>query len=155
LPVPMLNIVNGGVHADNNLDLQEFMVAPAGARSFREGLRMAAEIYQALKQVLKKRGLSTAVGDEGGFAPRFGSHADALDCILAAIESAGYAPGRDAVICLDPAASEFFENGDYVLEAERPPKRSSREMVAFYSDLVSRYPIVSIEDGLAENDWDG
>jgi enolase len=155
LPVPMLNIVNGGVHADNNLDLQEFMIAPAGAPSFREGLRMAAEVYQSLKAVLKKRGLSTAVGDEGGFAPRFESHAAALDCILEAIRSSRYEPGKDLVICLDPAASEFFENGVYVLEAERPPRRSPAEMVAFYSELAERYPIVSIEDGLAEGDWDG
>ncbi|MCI0658505.1 MAG: phosphopyruvate hydratase [Acidobacteria bacterium] len=155
LPVPMLNIVNGGVHADNNLDLQEFMIAPAGAPTFREGLRMAAEVYQSLKAVLKKRGLSTAVGDEGGFAPRFESHAEALDCILEAIRSSRYEPGKDLVICLDPAASEFFENGVYVLEAERPPRRSPAEMVAFYSELAERYPIVSIEDGLAEGDWDG
>ncbi|MCI0568012.1 MAG: phosphopyruvate hydratase [Acidobacteria bacterium] len=155
LPVPMLNIVNGGVHADNNLDLQEFMIAPAGAPSFREGLRMAAEVYQNLKAVLKKRGLSTAVGDEGGFAPRFESHAEALDCILEAIQASGYEPGKDLVLCLDPAASEFFESGVYVLEAERPPRRSPAEMVAFYSDLARRYPIVSIEDGLAEGDWEG
>jgi len=155
LPVPMLNIVNGGVHADNNLDLQEFMIAPAGAASFREGLRMAAEVYQKLKGVLKSRGLSTAVGDEGGFAPRFESHAEALDCILEAIRASGYEPGKDLVLCLDPAASEFFESGTYVLEAERPPRRSAAEMVAFYSDLAERYPIVSIEDGLAEGDWEG
>jgi len=155
LPVPMLNIVNGGVHADNNLDLQEFMIAPAGASSFREGLRMAAEVYQKLKGVLKSRGLSTAVGDEGGFAPRFESHSEALDCILEAIRASGYEPGKDLVICLDPAASEFFEDGFYVLEAERPPRRSAAEMVTFYADLAGRYPIVSIEDGLAEGDWDG
>jgi enolase len=155
LPVPMLNIVNGGVHADNNLDLQEFMIAPAGAKSFREGLRMAAEVYQRLKAVLKTKGLSTSVGDEGGFAPRFASHAEALDCILEAIRGAGYAPGKDLVLCLDPAASEFFEDGAYRLEAENPPRRSSSEMVAFYADLAARYPIVSIEDGLSESDWDG
>ncbi|HEU5180349.1 MAG TPA: phosphopyruvate hydratase [Candidatus Polarisedimenticolia bacterium] len=155
LPVPMLNIVNGGVHADNNLDIQEFMIAPAGAPSFREGLRMAAEIYQRLKSVLKSKGLSTAVGDEGGFAPRFASHSEALDCILEAGGAAGYRPGKDFVLCLDAAASEFFRDGRYVLEAESPPERSSRDMVAFYADLAARYPIVSIEDGLAEGDWDG
>jgi len=155
LPVPLLNILNGGVHADNNLDLQEFMVAPAGAPSFREGLRMAAEIYHRLKAVLKKRGLSTSVGDEGGFAPDFHSHAEALDCIVLAIEAAGYAPGKDAVICLDPAASEFYDDGIYILNAEEKPQKSSPDMVAFYADLVSRYPIASVEDGLAEGDWDG
>jgi len=155
LPVPMLNILNGGVHADNNLDLQEFMVAPAGAASFRDGLRMGAEIYHRLKTVLEKRGLSTSVGDEGGFAPDLGSHAEALDCILEATEEAGYRPGEDAVICLDPAASEFYQNGNYVLNAEPTPRKSSGEMVAFYADLVARYPIVSIEDGLAEGDWEG
>ena len=155
LPVPMLNIVNGGVHADNNLDLQEFMIAPAGAESFREGLRMAAEIYQRLKVVLKGKRLSTSVGDEGGFAPRFGSHAEALDCILEAGAAAGYRPGKDFVLCLDAAASEFFRDGRYVLEAETPPSRSAAEMVSFYADLASRYPIASIEDGLAEGDWEG
>ena len=155
LPVPMLNIVNGGVHADNNLDLQEFMIAPAGARSFREGLRMAAEIYQRLKTVLKGRSLSTSVGDEGGFAPRFGSHAEALDCIVEAGAAAGYRPGKDFLLCLDAAASEFYRDGRYVLEAETPPSRSAGEMVSFYADLASRYPITSIEDGLAEGDWEG
>ncbi len=155
LPVPMLNIVNGGVHADNNLDLQEMMVAPAGAATFREGLRMAAEIYHRLKGVLKKKGLSTAVGDEGGFAPDFRSHAEALDCVVDAIEGAGYEPGKDAVLCLDPAASEFFRDGAYVLRAEAWPRKTSREMVSFYADLLDRYPIVSIEDGLAEGDWEG
>ena len=155
LPVPMLNIINGGAHADNNLDLQEFMIAPAGAATFREGLRMASEVYQRLKIVLKKQGLSTSVGDEGGFAPRFGSHAAALECILEAMQAAGYQPGRDLVLCLDPAASEFYEDGVYTLAAEQPPRRSAAEMVAFYSDLASRYPIVSIEDGLAEGDWVG
>jgi enolase 1/2/3 len=155
LPVPMLNIVNGGVHADNNLDLQEFMVAPAGASGFREGLRMAAEIYQLLKAVLKKRGLSTTVGDEGGFAPNFRSHAEALDCIVEAIQAAGYVPGKDAVLCLDAAASEFYRDGRYHLQAEAKPSRSPAEMVGFYADLAARYPIVSIEDGMAEGDWEG
>jgi enolase 1/2/3 len=155
LPVPMLNIVNGGVHADNNLDLQEFMIAPVGASSFREGLRMAAEVYQKLKAVLKKKGLSTSVGDEGGFAPRFTSHAEAIQCILEAVDATGYRPGEDLVLCLDAAASEFFREGVYSLEAEKPPRRTSSEMVEFYADLVSHYPIMSIEDGLAESDWDG
>jgi enolase len=155
LPVPMLNIVNGGVHADNNLDLQEFMVAPAGATSFREGLRMAAEIYHRLKSVLKKKGLSTTVGDEGGFAPSFRSHAEALDCIVEAIQQAGYAPGSDAVLCLDSAASEFHQDGRYRLKAESPPDKSSAQLVDFYAGLVARYPIVSIEDGMAEGDWEG
>ncbi len=155
LPVPMLNIVNGGVHADNNLDIQEFMVAPAGAKTFREGMRMAAEIYQKLKSVLKKKGLSTSVGDEGGFAPNFRSHAEALDCIVEAIQSAGYAPGKDAVLCLDCAASEFFKDGKYLLKAEPDPNRSPDALIEFYAGLVSRYPIVSIEDGMAEADWEG
>jgi enolase 1/2/3 len=155
LPVPMLNIVNGGVHADNNLDLQEFMVAPAGASSFREGLRMAAEIYQRLKSVLKEKGLSTTVGDEGGFAPSFRSHAEALDCIVEAIQQAGYTPGRDAVLCLDSAASEFHQDGLYRLKAESPSEKSSAQLVDFYAGLVARYPIVSIEDGMAEGDWEG
>jgi enolase len=155
LPVPMLNVVNGGVHADNNLDLQEFMIAPAGAPSFREGLRMAAEVYQQLKAVLKSRKLATAVGDEGGFAPRFASHAEALDCIVEAIEGSGYEPGKDLVLCLDAAASEFFENGSYVMDAEKPPRRSAADMVAFYRGLADRYPLASIEDGLSESDWDG
>jgi len=155
LPVPMLNIVNGGVHADNNLDVQEFMVAPAGAKSFREGMRMAAEIYQRLKSILKKKGLSTSVGDEGGFAPNFRSHSEALDCIVEAIQAAGYAPGQDVVLCLDPAASEFYQDGKYLLKAEAEPSKSSGGMVEFYADLVSRYPIVSIEDGMAEGDWEG
>ncbi len=155
LPVPMLNIVNGGVHADNNLDIQEFMVAPAGAANFREALRMAAEIYQTLKSVLKKKGLSTGVGDEGGFAPSFRSHAEALDCILEAVKGAGYSPGRDAVLCLDAAASEFYRDGSYHLTAEEKPVKSSQELVEFYADLASRYPIVSLEDGMAEGDWEG
>ena len=155
LPVPMLNIVNGGVHADNNLDIQEFMIAPVGATSFREGLRMAAEVYQKLKIVLKEKGLSTAVGDEGGFAPRFASHAEALECILEAVGAAGYRPEQDVVLCLDAAASEFYREGAYRLDAEKPPRRSASDMVDFYADLASRCPIVSIEDGLAESDWDG
>jgi len=155
LPVPMFNILNGGVHADNNLDLQEFMVMPVGASAFREALRMGAEIYHSLKKVLSSRGLSTAVGDEGGFAPRLEAHREALDAIVEAIRKAGYKPGTDAVIALDPAASEFHKSGTYVLEAENPSKRSSAEMIAFYEAFTKDYPIVSIEDGLGESDWDG
>ncbi len=155
LPVPMMNILNGGKHADNNVDLQEFMIAPAGAPSFREGLRMGAEVFHALKAILKDMGLSTAVGDEGGYAPDLQSNEEALQVIMKAIEKAGYRPGEDVVICLDPAASSFFENGKYNLAAEKDPLKDSEAMVAFYHDLVGRYPILSIEDGLDENDWDG
>ncbi|MFW6181415.1 MAG: phosphopyruvate hydratase, partial [Spirochaetota bacterium] len=155
LPVPMMNILNGGKHADNNVDLQEFMIAPAGAPSFREGLRMGAEVFHTLKGILKDMGLSTAVGDEGGYAPDLRSNEEALQVIMQAIEKAGYRPGEDLVICLDPAASSFFENGKYNLAAEKDPLKDSEAMVAFYQDLVNRYPIVSIEDGLDENDWDG
>ncbi|HXI04395.1 MAG TPA: phosphopyruvate hydratase [Candidatus Saccharimonadales bacterium] len=155
LPVPQFNILNGGVHADNNLDLQEFMVLPVGAANFAEALRMGSEIYHNLKAVLKGRGLSTAVGDEGGFAPRMETHEDALAAIVEAIGKAGYKAGEDAVIGLDPAASEFFENGAYRLEAEGGVTWKSAEMVAFYSKLVGKFPIATIEDGLAEGDWDG
>jgi enolase len=154
LPVPMMNILNGGAHADNNVDIQEFMVMPLGAPSFREGLRMGAEVFHALKKVLKGKGLNTAVGDEGGFAPNLQSNEEALQVIMQAIGEAGYEAGRDIFIALDPAASSFFENGSYNLGAEGA-KKTSAEMVAFYTDFVDRYPIVSIEDGLAENDWDG
>ena len=147
LPVPQFNIVNGGAHADNNLDIQEFMVLPIGAPSFREALRMGAEIYHNLKAVLKGRKLNTAVGDEGGFAPSLKSHEEALEVIVEAIRKAGYRPGEDAAIALDPAASEFFEGGSYTLAAENPPKRSSAEMVEFYRAFVERFPIVSIETG--------
>jgi enolase len=154
LPVPMMNILNGGAHADNNVDIQEFMVMPLGASSFREGLRMGAEVFHALKKVLKGKGLNTGVGDEGGFAPNLQSNEEALQVIIQAIGEAGYAPGKDVFIALDPAASSFFENGSYNLAAEGA-KKTSAEMVSFYADYVDRYPIVSIEDGLAENDWDG
>jgi enolase len=155
LPVPLFNIVNGGVHADNNLDLQEFMVVPLGAPTFREALRMGAEVYHHLKAILKSRGLSTAVGDEGGFAPHLKTHEEALQLIVEAIRKAGYRPGDDAAIALDAAASEFYENGRYTLEAENPPQRGSAEMIDFYRGFVDKYPIVSIEDGLAEGDWAG
>ncbi len=155
LPVPMMNILNGGRHADNNVDLQEFMVMPFGAESFREGLRMGVEIFHNLKAVLKSRNYNTSVGDEGGFAPDLRSNAEALDVIMEAIEKAGYKPGDDVMIALDPAASEFFKDGTYFLNAEEEREKSSEQMVDFYAGLVSRYPIFSIEDGLAEDDWEG
>ncbi|QRN81552.1 MAG: phosphopyruvate hydratase [Nocardiopsis sp. BM-2018] len=153
LPVPMMNIINGGAHADNNVDFQEFMVMPTGAESFREALRMGAEIFHALKGVLKGLGLNTAVGDEGGFAPDLKSNVQAVEVILEAIEKAGYKAGQDVEIALDPAASEFFKDGVYRCAAEASPDKSGDEMIAFWSDWASKYPIVSIEDGLDENDW--
>jgi enolase len=154
LPIPFFNILNGGKHADNNVDIQEFMISPVGAKSFREALRMAAETYHTLKSVLKSKGLNTAVGDEGGFAPNLSSNEEAIQIIIAAIEKAGYKPGRDVSIVLDPAASEFYQGGKYVLKADNS-KLSSKEMVGYYANLISKYPIISIEDGLAEEDWDG
>ena len=155
LPVPMMNIMNGGKHADNNVDLQEFMVMPVAAESFDEALRTCAEIYHALKGVLKKRGLATAVGDEGGFAPDLGSNEEAIQVIMQAIEAAGYEAGPHGVsIALDPAASSFYEDGKYQLKSEGRAL-SSAEMVDYYAALVDKYPIISIEDGLAEDDWDG
>lgn len=154
LPVPMMNILNGGKHADNTVDVQEFMIMPVGADSFPNALRMCAEVYQTLKSVLKGRGMSTAVGDEGGFAPDLATNEDALRLIMESIEKAGYRPGEDVSIALDPASSEFYEDGKYVFKGEKI-SRTSEEMIALYSDWVSRYPIVSLEDGLAENDWDG
>ncbi|MGD9116141.1 MAG: phosphopyruvate hydratase [Dehalococcoidia bacterium] len=154
LPVPMLNILNGGKHAADSTDFQEFMVMPVGARSFAEALRMAAEIYQALKKVLKDRGLNTNVGDEGGFAPSLPANKDAIEAILAAMEKAGYAPGSDCYIALDPAASEFYQNGKYAL-AREGISLTSGEMVDYYVKWVSAYPIISIEDGMAEDDWEG
>jgi enolase len=155
LPVPMMNIVNGGVHADNSVDLQEFMVVPIGARTFADGLRMGTETFQALKTVLKEKGYSTSVGDEGGFAPRLQSNQEAVEVILAAIERAGYVPGRQIALALDPAASEFCDDGAYVFRKSDGSRRASGEMVQYYRDWVERYPIISIEDGLAEDDWDG
>jgi enolase len=155
IPVPMANILNGGQHADNNVDIQEFMIMPVGAESFREGIRMAAEVFHNLKAVLKAKGYNTAVGDEGGFAPNLKSNEEALALIVTAIEKAGYTPGKDCAIALDAAASSFFSKGKYNLAAEKNPLRSSEEMVKFYADLVKKYPIVSIEDGLAEDDWKG
>lgn len=154
IPAPMMNILNGGAHADNNVDLQEFMVMPVGAPSFAEGLRYCVEIYHTLKGVLKERGLSTGVGDEGGFAPNLGSNSEALDLISEAVEKAGYVLGRDIMFALDPASSEFFKDGKYVLAGEGR-SLTSAEMVQFYADLVEKYPIISIEDGMAEEDWDG
>jgi len=154
LPVPMMNVVNGGEHADNNVDLQEFMIMPVGASCFREALRMAAEVFHNLKKVLQDRGYSTAVGDEGGFAPNLKSNEEPIEVILKAIEKAGYKPGEQMAIALDPAASEFYEDGLYNLSAEGR-KLSSAEIVDFYADWVAKYPIVSIEDGMAEGDWDG
>ncbi|WP_033288125.1 phosphopyruvate hydratase [Amycolatopsis jejuensis] len=152
LPVPMLNILNGGAHADTDVDIQEFMIAPIGAESFRESLRWGTEVYHALKAVLKGRGLSTGLGDEGGFAPSLGNNREALDLILAAIEKAGYAPGRDIALALDVAATEFFSDGAYTFEGS---KRSAEQMSAYYAELLRDYPLVSIEDPLSEDDWDG
>ena len=154
LPVPMMNILNGGAHADNNVDIQEFMIMPVGASSFSEGLRAGTEVFHHLKSVLKKKGLNTAVGDEGGFAPNLSSNAQALDFILEAVEIAGYKPGDDFVLALDVASSEFYRDGKYHLEGENR-SLSSEELVAYYRDLCEKYPIKSIEDGMDQNDWDG
>jgi enolase len=154
LPIPFLNILNGGKHADNNVDIQEFMIAPIGAPFFREALRYAAEVYHTLKGILKSKGLSTSVGDEGGFAPNLSRNEEAIEVIIAAIEKAGYKPGKDIAIVLDPAASEFYQDGKYLLKADNK-SLSSQELVDYYAGLVSKYPIISIEDGLAENDWNG
>jgi enolase len=155
LPVPMMNVINGGKHADSSLDFQEFMIVPRGAPNFREALRYGAETFQALKGLLHERGHSTAVGDEGGFAPQLKSNEEACELIVAAIERANYRPGEDIAIALDPAASSFFENGKYRLTRSRQGDKSADEMTALYSSWVDRFPIISIEDGLAENDWQG
>jgi enolase len=155
LPVPMMNVINGGKHADSSLDFQEFMIVPRGAPSFSEALRYGAETFQALKTLLHERGHSTAVGDEGGFAPRLKTNEEACELIVMAIERAHYHPGEDIAIALDPAASSFFENGKYRLTRSQQGDKSSEEMTALYNSWVDRYPIVSLEDGLAENDWDG
>ncbi|MBI5015110.1 MAG: phosphopyruvate hydratase [Deltaproteobacteria bacterium] len=155
LPVPMMNILNGGAHADNNVDIQEFMVAPAGALTFAEGLRMGTEVYHALKKTLKEKGYRTSIGDEGGFAPDLASNEEALDLILVAIEKAGYRPGEDVLIALDAAASSFYRADHYFLAAEADPRKSAAELVGYWKRLVEKYPIYSIEDGLDENDWDG
>jgi enolase len=155
LPLPMMNIINGGEHADNNVDIQEFMIMPTGADSFKEALRMGAEIFHALKKVLKDKGYNTAVGDEGGFAPDLKSNEEALEVIMAAIKAAGYKPGKDVLLALDVAASELYKDDKYILENEAQKEKTAADMVDFYADLVARYPIISIEDGMAENDWDG
>ncbi len=155
IPVPMANIINGGQHADNNVDIQEFMVMPVGATSFHEGIRMTAEVFHNLKAVLKSKGYNTSVGDEGGFAPNLKSNEEAFALIVAAIEKAGYEPGRDCAIAIDTAASSFYSKGKYIMTAEKKPEKTSEEMVKYYAALVKKYPIVSIEDGLAEDDWDG
>ncbi|MBI4654609.1 MAG: phosphopyruvate hydratase [Nitrospirae bacterium] len=152
LPVPMMNILNGGAHADNNLDIQEFMIMPVGADSFHEALRMGAEVFHNLKDILKKKGLSVSVGDEGGFAPNLKSNEEAISFIIDAIKSAGYSPGKDIHLALDVAASELYENGKYIFEGRRI---SSDEMISYYEKLVKKYPILSIEDGLSEEDWKG
>lgn len=154
LPVPMMNILNGGAHADNNVDLQEFMIMPVGAKSLSEALRSCAEVYHTLKSVLHDKGLSTAVGDEGGFAPNLGSNEEALEIICEAIKQAGYEPGSDFKLAIDAASSEFYKDGKYNLAGEGKVK-TAEEMVEFYAYLTEKYPIVSIEDGLAEEDWDG
>ncbi len=157
LPVPMMNILNGGAHADNNVDVQEFMILPAGASSFAEALRMGAETFHALKGVLKKKGLATAGGDEGGFAPNLRSNEEAMESLLEGITKAGYAPGKDIFIGIDAASSEFYsaEEKLYVLQAEAQPKKSAEELIALYADWTKKYPLISIEDGLDESDWDG
>jgi enolase len=155
LPTPMMNILNGGAHADNNVDFQEFMVMPVGAESFSEGLRWGVEVFHTLKGVLKKRGYNTAVGDEGGFAPSVKSNVEAIEVVLEAINQAGYKPGEEIAIALDPAASEFYQDGKYVFKKSDKSAKSSDDMVKFWSKWVNDYPIVSLEDGLSEEDWDG
>lgn len=154
LPVPMMNIINGGKHADNSVDLQEFMIMPVGAKSFSDALMSCAEVYHSLKSILKAKGYSTGVGDEGGFAPDLKSNEEAIEVIIEAIEKAGYEPGKDIFIALDPASSEFYEDGKYVLEHEGRTL-TPEEMASFYEDWVNKYPIISIEDGMAEEDWEG
>jgi len=155
LPVPMMNILNGGEHADNNVDIQEFMIMPVGAPAFSEAIRMGAEVFHNLKKVLHAKGLNTAVGDEGGFAPNLKSNEEALQVIMQAIEKAGYKPGDDICLALDAAASSFYKDGSYMLEAESYPQKNSEAMIEFYAGLIAKYPIISIEDGLDENDWSG
>jgi enolase len=154
LPVPMMNVINGGAHADNSIDFQEFMVVPVGARSFSEGLKMGTEVFHNLKKALHDRGLSTTVGDEGGFAPNLSSNEEALEVLMAGIRAAGYIPGEQVAIALDPATSEIFKDGAYDLEHEKR-KLSSDEMAAYWTDIINRYPVISIEDGMDEEDWAG
>ncbi len=155
LPLPMMNILNGGAHADNNLDLQECMILPVGAKSLKEGLRMGTEVFHYLKAILKAKTYKTSVGDEGGFAPDLGSNEEAFSLIVEAIQKSGYRPGRDVALAIDAAATEFYRNGAYFLKAERKAKRTSDEMIDYYEALTKKFPIVSIEDGLAEDDWKG
>ena len=155
LPAPMMNIINGGAHADNNVDFQEFMIMPVNAPSFKEAIRMGAEVFHALKKVLKGKGLNTAVGDEGGFAPNLASNEEAIQTILEAIETAGYKPGVDVKLAMDVASSEFYQDGKYVLPGENNKSFTSHELVDFYVELCDKYPIISIEDGLDQDDWEG
>ncbi|MFQ5455950.1 MAG: phosphopyruvate hydratase [Nitrospirota bacterium] len=155
LPVPMMNLINGGSHADNNVDIQEFMIIPVGAERFSDAVRMGSEVFHKLKEVIKKRGYNTAVGDEGGFAPDLNSNEEAIQLLLEGIEKAGYEPERDICIGLDVASSEIYENGNYIMKAEQEIKKSKEDMVIFYEDIIKRYPLISIEDGMSENDWDG
>ena len=155
IPVPMMNIINGGEHADNNLDIQEFMIMPVGADCFRDALRIGAEVFHSLKKILSSKGYNTNVGDEGGFAPELKCNEEALETIMEAINKAGYEPGKDVLLALDTAANEVYKDGKYVLQAEAEPEKSIEGMIAFYDDLISNYPIYSVEDGLAEDDWDG
>jgi len=155
IPVPMMNIINGGEHADNNLDIQEFMIMPVGADCFRDALRIGAEVFHSLKKILSSKGYNTNVGDEGGFAPELKCNEEALETIMEAINNAGYEPGKDVLLALDTAANEVYKDGKYVLQAEAEPEKSIEGMIAFYDDLISNYPIYSVEDGLAEDDWDG
>jgi enolase len=155
IPVPMMNIINGGEHADNNLDIQEFMIMPVGADCFKDALRIGAEVFHSLKKILSARGYNTNVGDEGGFAPELKCNEEALETIMEAINKAGYEPGKDVLLALDTAANEVYKEGKYVLKAEADPEKSIEGMISFYENLISNYPIYSIEDGLAEDDWDG
>ncbi len=155
MPTPLMNVLNGGAHADNNLDIQEFMIVPAGATTFREALRMGVETFHNLKKVLKDKGLNTAVGDEGGFAPRLNSNEEAMEVLMRAIEAAGYEPGKDIFIALDAAASEFYKDGAYQMDAEAKPRKSVEEMVGYYEAWVGKYPLISLEDGMSEDDWAG
>ncbi len=155
LPLPLMNILNGGAHADNNLDIQEFMILPVGAKSFKEALRMGAEVFHHLKSILKGKGYKTSVGDEGGFAPDLQSNEEAFTLIVEAIRKAGYRPGKDVGLGIDAAATEFYRNGFYFLKAEKKPKLTSAEMIAYYENLIKKFPILTIEDGLAEDDWKG
>jgi len=155
MPVPMMNVINGGFHADNNVDIQEFMIVPVGARSFSEALRMGSETFQHLKRVIKSRGYQTGVGDEGGFAPNLKSNEEAMEVLMESIEKAGYTPGEHIAIALDAAASAFCQEGRYLMTAEKEPRKTSESLVDFYADWVGRYPIISLEDGMAEDDWTG